>query len=154
VRFGTCGGLMREMRVGDMVIATGASYAPGGTLSTYSKNDCMVAVPDYDVLRFLVEKAKEHNLRYFVGPVISSDNFYAGVEFLNEWIKRGMIAVDMEAATLLVLSRIRGVKAGVSFVVSDVIGEVYAKMATAEELKVAVDKAARAVLDAVVSIPL
>ncbi len=152
VRFGTCGGFLKEMRVGDFVIATGASYVPGGTLSTYTKGDCLVAVPDYEVLKSLVEKAEERGLRYFLGPVISSDNFYAGIDFLNEWIKRGMIAVDMEAATLMVLSRIRGVKAGAAFVVSDVIGEVYAKMATAEELREAVDKASRAVLDAVISV--
>ncbi|QOJ78548.1 purine-nucleoside phosphorylase [Infirmifilum lucidum] len=152
VRFGTCGGFLKEMRVGDFVIATGASYVPGGTLNTYTRGDCLVAVPDYEVLKSLVEKAEERGLRYFLGPVISSDNFYAGVDFLNEWIKRGMIAVDMEAATLMVLSRIRGVKAGAAFVVSDVIGEVYAKMATAEELREAVDKASRAVLDAVVSV--
>ena len=154
IRFGTCGGFLHDMRVGDVVIATGASYVPGGTLSTYTRSDCMAAVPDYDVLRLLVEKVKDSGLKYFLGPVISSDNFYAGVEFLNEWIKRGMIAVDMEAATLLVLARLRGIKAGASFVVSDVIGEVYSKMATAEELKNAVDRAARAVLDAAASVPL
>ncbi|MEZ0346713.1 MAG: purine-nucleoside phosphorylase [Infirmifilum sp.] len=154
VRFGTCGGFLPDMRVGDMVIATGASYAPGGTLNTYTRGNCMAAVPDYELLRLLVEKAREYNVRFFLGPVISSDNFYAGVDFLNEWIKLGMIAVDMEAATLLVLSRLRGVKAAASFVVSDVIGEAYAKMATAEELKNAVDKASRVVLDAVVSAPL
>ncbi|PLJ77874.1 purine-nucleoside phosphorylase [Infirmifilum sp. SLHALR2] len=154
IRFGTCGGFLKDMRVGDFVIATGASYIPGGTLSTYTRGDCMAAVPDYEVLRRLVEKAEEYGLRYFLGPVISSDNFYAGVDFLNEWVKRGMIAVDMEAASLMVLSRIRGVKAGAAFVISDVLGEAYQKMATAEELRDAVDRASRAVLDAAVSVRL
>jgi len=154
IRFGTCGGFLRDMRVGDFVIATGASYIPGGTLSTYTRGDCMAAVPDYEVLHRLVEKAEEYSLRYFLGPVISSDNFYAGIDFLNGWVKRGMIAVDMEAASLMVLSRIRGVKAGAAFVISDVIGEAYAKMATAEELRDAVDRASRAVLDAAVSVRL
>jgi len=150
IRFGTCGGYLKEMRVGDFVIATGASYVPSGALTTYTRGDCIVAVPDYEVLRSLVKKAEERGLPFFLGPVISKDNFYAGTEFRNEWIKRGMIAVDMEAATLLVLSRLRNVKAGAAFVVSDIIGE--AKMATADELREAVDRASRVVLDAIISV--
>ncbi|ABL77470.1 purine-nucleoside phosphorylase [Thermofilum pendens] len=152
VRFGTCGGFLPEMRVGDFVIATGASYSGGGTMNTYSPGECMAAVPDYDVLSALVESASRHGLKYFLGPVVSSDNFYSGIEYLNRWINRGMIAVDMEAATLFVVGRLRRVKTGASFVVSDVIGEAYKKMATAEELREAVDKASRAVLDAVISV--
>jgi 5'-methylthioadenosine phosphorylase len=152
VRFGTCGGFLPEMRVGDFVIATGASYSGGGTMNTYSPGECMAAVPDYEVLKALVDSASRLGLAFHLGPVISSDNFYSGLEYLNRWIARGMIAVDMEAATLFLVGRHRRIKTGASFVVSDVIGHAYEKMATAEELREAVDRASRAVLDAVVSV--
>lgn len=152
VRFGTCGGLLSEMKIGDLVIATGASYSPGGTLATYNHGECMAAVPDYDVVKELIENTVKEGLRFYVGPVVSSDNFYAGLEPLVKWRARGMIAVEMEAASLFTIARIRGVKSGALFIVSDVIGEVYEKMATAEELREVVDRAARAVLRAAVSV--
>ncbi|MEM1631452.1 MAG: purine-nucleoside phosphorylase [Thermofilum sp.] len=152
IRFGTCGGLLEKMRIGEMLIATGASYAPGGTLATYTQGDCMAAVPDYDVLKALVENAVKENIKFYVGPVVSSDNFYAGLDSLIKWRARGMIGVEMEAATLFTIGRLKGVKTGAAFIISDVIGEVYEKMATAEELREAVDKASRAVLRTAISL--
>lgn len=152
IRFGTCGGLLETMKIGEAVIATGASYAPGGTLTTYNQGDCMAAVPDYEVLKALVEHALREGVKFYVGPVISSDNFYTGVDWLMKWRARGMIGVEMEAATLFTIGRLKGVKTGAILLISDVIGEVYEKMATAEELREAVDRASRAVLRATVSV--
>lgn len=152
IRFGTCGGLLESMKIGEMLIATGASYAPGGTLATYTQGDCMAAVPDYEVLRALIENAVREKVKFYVGPVVSSDNFYSGIEPLMRWRKRGMIGVEMEAATLFTIGRLKGVKTGAAFIISDVIGEVYEKLATAEELREAVDRASRAVLRASVEL--
>ncbi|RLE60311.1 MAG: nucleoside phosphorylase [Thermoprotei archaeon] len=152
VRLGSCGGMVEGMSVGDVVIPTGASYGIGGTIWSYAPFDCTVAVPDFDVLKTLIEEAQRAGLNYYVGPIISSDSFYGeGEDFTKKWIERGMIAVEMEAASLFVVGRLRRIKTGALLLVSDTIKEP-GKMATAEELKEAVERASRAVFEAVVKI--
>lgn len=152
VRLGSCGGMVDGMSVGDVVIPTGASYGIGGTIWSYAPLDCTVAVPDYDVLRALIESASEAGLKYYVGPIVSSDAFYGeGEDFIRKWIERGMIAVEMEAASLFVVGRLRRIKTGALLVVSDTISEP-GKMATAEDLKDAVEKASKAVFEAVIRV--
>ena len=154
VRMGTCGAMVPELNVGDVVIPTGASYQIGGTIWWYAPGDCTVAVPDYDVMTKLVEKASKHGLKYLVGPVISSDYFYVELEeFAKKWTSRGMIAVEMECATLFTLGRVRGFKTGALLLVSDTtLVKKEWELATAEELKDAVERASRAVFDAVVEV--
>lgn len=152
VRLGSCGGMLGEMEIGDVVIPTGASYGLGGTIWSYAPFDCTAAVPDYEVLGRLVSEAERHGLKYFLGPIVSSDSFYGeGEEYIRKWIERGMIAIEMEAASLFVLGRLRGIKTGAMLLVSDNIKEP-GKMATAEELRDAVDRASRAVFDAIVGV--
>lgn len=152
VRLGSCGGMVEGMNIGDVVIPTGASYEIGGTIWSYAPFDCTVAVPDFDVLKTLIEEAQRAGLNYYVGPIISSDSFYGeGEDFIKKWIERGMIAVEMEAASLFVVGRLRRIKTGALLLVSDTIKEP-GKMATAEELKEAVEKASRAVFEAVIKI--
>ncbi len=156
VRMGTCGAMVPELNVGDIVIPTGASYQVGGTIWWYAPGDCTVAVPDYDVLTRLVEEASKHGLKYLVGPVISSDYFYVELkEFARKWTSRGMIAVEMECATLFTLGRVRGFKTGALLVVSDTtLVKKEWELATAEELKQAVEKASRAVFEAITKVKL
>ncbi len=154
VRMGTCGAMVPELNVGDVVIPTGASYKEGGTIGWYFPGDCTAAVPDYEVLNALVEQARKYGLKHLVGPVVSSDYFYVDIdEFVKTWRPRGAIAVEMECATLFTLARYRGFKAGALLVVSDAtLVKKEWELATAEDLKSAVDKASRAVFDAIVSV--
>ncbi len=154
VRMGTCGAMIPELNVGDVVIPTGASYQIGGTIWWYAPGDCTVAVPDYDVMTKLVEEAAKHGLKFVVGPVISSDYFYIDIDaFMKKWATRGMIAVEMECATLFTLGRIKGFKTGALLVVSDTtLVKKEWELATAEELKEAVEKASKAVFDAIIRV--
>ena len=154
VRMGTCGAMIPELNVGDVVIPTGASYQIGGTIWWYAPGDCTVAVPDYDVMTKLVEEAAKHGLKFVVGPVISSDYFYIDIDaFMKKWATRGMIAVEMECATLFTLGRIKGFKTGALLVVSDTnLVKKEWEIATAEERKEAVEKASKAVFDAIIRV--
>lgn len=156
IRMGTCGAMVPELNVGDVVIPTGASYKEGGTIGWYFPDDCTAAVPEYDVLNALVSAAQRHGLKFMVGPVISSDYFYVDIEsFVEKWRKRGAIAVEMECATLFTLAKYRGFKSGALLVVSDTtLVKKEWELATADELREAVERASRAVFDAVVSVPL
>ena len=149
VRLGTCGSLVESVDIGDIVIPTGAGYYPGGLYYQYmGEHACAPAAPSFELLKLLVEEASRSNARYHLGPVVSSDAFYAeDPQFALRWSSRGAIAVEMECATLFTLGSIRGFKAGALLVVSDSL--VTWRHATSEELKETMVKAALIALNAI-----
>ena len=150
VRLGTAGALTRELKIGDFVVATGAAYAFGGnTLGMYVPDGCMAAVPDFELTVALVESARKLGENVKVGPVFSSDAFYAeNPDFAKKWSSRGIIAVEMECASLFTLGLMRGFKAGALLIISNNLLEPSLGFAQAEELKSRVEKAAKIVLEA------
>ena len=82
-----------------------------------------------------------------VGPIVSSDLFYNPDEGQYErWSKRGVLAVEMEAAALFTVGALRGVQAGCLLIVSDIIVEGEFKRVTDDEMKAAVDRMTRVAL--------
>ncbi|RLE73846.1 MAG: nucleoside phosphorylase [Thermoprotei archaeon] len=156
VRLGTCGGMVSGMAVGDVVIPYGAAHRGGGTLGMYIADGYLPAVPHPHLLSALVESAEELGVSYRLGVVFSSDAFYAeDPEFVRRWSSRGVVAVEMECATLFTLGLLRRVKTGALLVVSDVLVEGPAKeMATAEELREVVERAAHVAFRALLKAPL
>ncbi len=153
VRIGTCGAMYRGARIGDVVVPIGASYYPGGFYQQYLKEPvCLCAVPSYDVVNVLVEELAKSGINLKIGPVVSSDAFYAeDPEFAKKWMERGVIAVEMECAALFTLGMMRGFKTGAVLLVSDSLIEDLG-FASAEELREHVDRVAKAVLRALVRI--
>lgn len=152
VRLGTCGSLLGDIGLGELIIPTGASYYLGGLYYQYmGESACAPTTPHYEVLKSLVEEATRANARYHVGPVVSSDAFYAeSRDFALKWSSRGVIAVEMECATLFMLGHMRRVKTGALLVVSDNL--VTGVHASSEELRDTVLKAARIALNAVAKV--
>jgi 5'-methylthioadenosine phosphorylase len=153
IRFGTCGAMVKGLRVGDVVIPTAAAYYPGGAFYQYLKESiCTATAPHFDVLKVLVEEVQKAGINYVIGPIVSSDAFYAeDPEFTKKWVSRGITAVEMECAGLFMLGAMRGVKTGALLMVSDSLVEELG-FASAEELKSYVDRAGRTVLDAIIRI--
>jgi len=128
VRLGTCGAVKRGLRLGDVVVAPGAAYYCGGAgLSGYAgPGACLPAAADPGLTLALAESIGESlrgsGARVTVEPVVTSDSFYAESEdFRSYWEARGVAAVEMECASLLALSWMRGFKAGCSLIVSDLL---------------------------------
>jgi Uridine phosphorylase len=137
VRIGTTGAMIKEMKIGELVIPTGASYYLGGTIGQYFGRDAsIVAVPDYDLLSLLVENTRKRRVKHYIGTIITSDAFYAeDPEFVTKWTSRGAIAVEMECSTLFTLGSFRKVKTGAILIISDNLIEAPEKYASAEELE-------------------
>ena len=152
VRLGTCGAMVKGMKLGDIVIATGAAYHPGGAYYQYLReNVCTATSPDYELLTNLVKTVSARGMNFRLGPVLSSDAFYAeDPEFAKKWASRGVIAVEMECAGLFMLGLMRGVKTAALLVVSDSLVEDLG-YAHAEQLRDVVNESAKAVLDALVN---
>ncbi|MCS6783579.1 MAG: purine-nucleoside phosphorylase [Candidatus Caldarchaeum sp.] len=153
IRFGTCGAFVKGMKNGEVVIPTAAAYI-GGTLQQYVPDTHLTPTPSYEVVSTLVEEFKNDGLKTYVGPVFSSDAFYAeDPEFAAKWSRRGYIAVEMECATLFGLGMLRNLKTGSALLISDNLAEM-TPMVDAEYLRPFVEKAGKAVLSAAVKVPL
>jgi uridine phosphorylase len=111
LRCGTIGALQRGIEIGDMVVATGAAKAEG-TSKRY-ESATYPAVPSYDCLSALVDASEARDETVHVGPIVSDDAFYNETdEYVADWEAAGLLAVEMEAATLFALARRKGLDAG------------------------------------------
>jgi uridine phosphorylase len=114
VRIGTCGGLVDELSLGDLIAAETVLPADG-TSAALGANGALP--PDPGLLARLVAAGARP------ATVASSDLFYDPREGESAaWIGRGAIAVEMEAATILRIAARRGVEAACVLGVSDVGG--------------------------------
>src|SRR5881409_1120899 len=101
----------------------------------------------WSVIHGAVHTAKGIGQELHVGPIVSSDLFYNPDDGQYErWSKRGILAVEMEAAVLFTLGALRGVQAGCLLTVSDVVVEGEFKRISDDELRAAVDRMTRVAL--------
>lgn len=100
MRIGSAGSMQKDVHVRDIVIGQGAC-----TDSRYAEQfglaGTFAPIASYSMLETCVELAKELELPYHVGNLLSSDRFYGDDPKANEgWMKMGVMAVEMEAAAL------------------------------------------------------
>jgi len=111
IRVGTTGALQRGIEIGDMVVATGAAKDEG-TSKRY-ESETYPAVATYEVLSELVDAAEANDEPIHVGPIATDDAFYAETEeYVEDWERAGLLAVEMEAAAVFTLARRKGLNAG------------------------------------------
>lgn len=121
IRLGTAGGLIEDLNPGDIVIPNIACYFEGtGVLSAYMPGLAPPTAPTYEVLETLVNEARKSTKKFTIGPVVSSDAFYAeDEEFVSQWVKVGAVAVEMECVTIFALGNLRRVKTGAVLMITD-----------------------------------
>lgn len=122
IRVGTSGGFQDYAQVGDLAIVLGA-VREEGTTQLYVPL-AFPAVADIDVTMALRGAATNLGVRHHVGVCRSTDAFYGslspesmpvGYELKNRldaWYAAGVLCSEMEAATVLTVSRIRRRRAG------------------------------------------
>jgi uridine phosphorylase len=156
VRVGTTGALQRGIEIGDMIVATGAAKNEG-TSKRYEAVE-FPAVPDFSVVRALVDSAESRGEAVHVGPIASDDAYYAETEeYVREWEAAGILSVEMEAATVFTLARRKGLRAGAICTVDGNLVEGTQKGADSDEELPAkardnVERAIALTLDAVVDL--
>ena len=121
VRVGTCGGLLADMKGGDLILASAAST--DSAMNRQRLGGCdLAAGADYDLLQRVHEKALQNGLSIRTGNVFSSDWFYNPDDtFIEKAQKMGILALDMESAALYALAQQFGRRALTILSVSDVI---------------------------------
>ena len=131
LRVGTCGALQAGIKMGDLVIAVGAVRSEG-TPDGYVPKE-YPAIASLDVVNALIEAAEAAHVPYHVGMMRSVDALYSDLvpdqmprpdlrPELEMWTRAGVLGNDMETSTLLIVSRVRGMRAGTVCLVVDEVG--------------------------------
>jgi len=124
IRVGSCGAIQPEVDVGDLVITSGA-VRQEGTSEEYIET-AYPAVASHEVVSALVAAAERLGYDYHVGLTMSADSFYAGQgrpgfdgyeapgsDELVETLRNANVTnIEMEAATILTLASLYGLRAG------------------------------------------
>ncbi len=148
VRVGTCGAVDERLTAGDLVIVQGA-VPLDGTTRQYLEGRPYAPVPNYAVLEALVGAARAAKVPHHVGLIATEDAFYATTpEEARAWSRFGVMAFEMEAATLFLIGQMRGVRTGTLLVVSNQIGD--SEFVAQEILQAGVDRMVRTALEAFV----
>lgn len=110
IRIGSCGALQPQVKIGDLVLVSGAVRDDGAS-KTYI-DPIFPAVPDSELLFACVAAAKERGYRYHTGIARSHDSFYTDreAEIDAYWSKRGVLGADMETAALYTIGHLRGIR--------------------------------------------
>ena len=120
IRVGTCGGLSENVKLRDIVIAETASTDSAMNRDVFG-NYSFAPAADFGLLRSAVETAEKRGLPWHVGGIASTDVFYhpAGLKAYDALRAHGVLAVEMQAATLYTLAARHAARAVAICAISD-----------------------------------
>lgn len=104
IRIGTCGALQASLKVGQLILAD-AAYTDSYTHLMHF--DVMDFAPgaDENLLKQARETAAKHGISAIEGTIFSTDAFYSDdANRWESWIKRGILAIEMESSILYTLA--------------------------------------------------
>lgn len=125
VRIGTTGAIQPDIDVGTVIVTTGAIRLDGA--STHYAPIEYPAVAHHEVVSALLAAASALGVPARAGVTCTADTFYPGQERVDsftgyvprrfqgateEWRRLGALNYEMEAATLLTLASVMGLRAG------------------------------------------
>ncbi len=149
IRLGTTGGLTKNIKLGDIIVASGASIIPGTCgLSLYTNRIMPPLVADMELLNSAVSRLKSKGITPIIGPVFCSDSFYAETpDILREAARVGAVSVDMETGSLYGISAIRKLSSVSILVVSNIIQDIGEVFGDTELIRKRIDSVFEALID-------
>lgn len=152
IRIGTAGGISEKLKLGDLVIASGASTISDCNRHIFPGTYCPLA--DFDLARAAYRIAKERGYPAYVGGILTGDLFYnddAPADAMLQWQRYGVLAGEMETAILFTLAKKYGVRALTIVTVADSIA--FSGELTAEQRERSLDTMIRLGLDTALAMP-
>jgi purine-nucleoside phosphorylase len=117
--FGWCGAISHDVKIGDIIIPTGA-IIDEGTSKHYDQGEDGVSRPSSYILKNTKEALKKADLAFHEGPVWSTDAIYRETcEKVIYYQEKDVLAVEMELSALFTVGKFRNVQMGGILVVSD-----------------------------------
>lgn len=150
IRVGSCGAVLDDVHVRDVVIGMGASTDSQVNRSRFHGYD-FAALADFGIVQALAQAAQARGVKAKVGNLFSSDLFYHPDQALTQTLRKyGILGVEMEAAGIYGVAAEFGAKAATICTVSDhIIREEYT---TAEERQSTFNEMIEIALDAALTL--
>lgn len=118
IRIGSCGSLQDHVKIGDLVIVTGAIRGEGTTSYYVPKNFSTIA--NSAIVEALKAAAESLNVRHHLGWIFTTDALFQETpEMIQELNEQQVISIDMVTSTFLTIAQLRSKKAGAILAVSD-----------------------------------
>jgi len=119
--FGWCGAVSPDVKIGDIIIPTGA-LIDEGTSRHYNNGEDFCVRPQGHITEKIKEALSQSGISYHTGPVWSTDAFYRETsEKVRYYQSKDALAVDMELSALFTVGSFREVEVGGVLIVSDEI---------------------------------
>lgn len=119
LRVGTCGAVLPEVALGDLVLALAASTDSAVNHQRFGSGD-FAAAASWPLLQALAQTARQRGQALRVGGVYSSDLFYGGdPQRLTRLQRMRVLGIEMEAAGLFGVATELGAEAAALLTVSD-----------------------------------
>ena len=117
--FGWCGAISHDVKIGDIIIPTGA-IIDEGTSKHYHQEEDGVSRPSSYILKNTKETLTKAGLAFHEGIVWSTDAIYReSCEKVKYYQEKDVLAVEMELSALFTVGKFRNVQMGGILVVSD-----------------------------------
>ncbi len=121
VRVGTCGGIIEDVKLRDVILAISAS-TDSSSVGRHFPGMTFAPTASFRLVQLAIANAAKIGMPYKAGNVLSSDLFYHFPEegdAYELWRRYGTLAVEMESAGLYLLASRHGVEALSLLTVSD-----------------------------------
>ena len=129
IRIGTCGVIQDNIHCGDLIICSGA-MRQDGTSNDYV-DISYPAAAHHEIVYALIKACENLKINYHVGISCTTASFYCGQarpgfknysqsfteNKINDLRKSGVLNFEMEAATILTIASLYGLRAGAVFAV-------------------------------------
>ena len=131
IRVGTCGGMHKDVKIRDVLIAQGVTTDSSIVRQVFGGAVNYALIADFDLLEKAVKNARQLNMSVKVGNIVCVDRFYNDYDDVNgvfgdgkrslndKLVQHGILAVEMETAALYLLAAAAGVQGLGIFTVSD-----------------------------------
>lgn len=147
IRIGTCGSINNNIKLTDIVIATGAH-------STHNifkdiNNSILSGIPDFKLTSMFIDNSYNFNFKTHLGSVLTSEFFYeSDLTMYKKFSDYNTLAVEMETYPLFAICNRNKIKSASILTVSDLI--FYKKTANKKEIQKGIDNMIKLVLDTVI----
>jgi purine-nucleoside phosphorylase len=105
IRVGSCGALSTDLRLRDVVAASGASTDSAMNRQRFDGLIDYAPVADFGLLRTAVDVAARRGIQLTVGPIMAADAFYTDrPDLYDKLADYGVLAVEMESAAIYTIA--------------------------------------------------
>ena len=120
IRVGSAGAMQDGLQLMD-IVAGQAACTNSNYINQFGVNGTFAPIADFTLLSKAIEAAKENGKELVVGNILSADNFYGveGDNSLDQWKRMGVLACEMEAASLYANAAYAGKRALCICTISD-----------------------------------